>query len=127
MSTPQPRAIIDAYLDALSAHDYENARTYLAETGFCYQSPISNFSNPDDFMQHWSLSAGIVQRIETLKVFVDGGDLCHFLRFVVQLSERESVKVAQWSRVVDGRIQSLELVFDAYLYRRMFDLPGVHP
>ncbi len=123
MNRTDPRAIVESYLAAIGAHDYEGARRHLADTGFRYDSPISSFSDPDDFIQQLSLSAAIVQRIEPLKAFVDGRDVCHFLRFTIQLSEKESVKVAHWARVVDGRIQQLDVVFDAHVYRRMFEAP----
>jgi hypothetical protein len=123
MKVSNPIALVDAYLDAIGGHDYERARHYLADAGFRYESPISTFTDADDFIEYLSLSAGIVQRIEPIKVFSDGDDVCHFLRFVVQISDKESVKVAQWARVMSGRIQQLVLVFDAHLYRVMFDEP----
>jgi hypothetical protein len=115
MKVSNPIALVDAYLDAIGGHDYERARHYLADAGFRYESPISTFTDADDFIEYLSLSAGIVQRIEPIKVFSDGDDVCHFLLFVV--------KIAQWARVMSGRIQQLVLVFDAHLYRVMFDEP----
>jgi hypothetical protein len=123
MKTSDPVALVEAYLNAIAAHDYDQARAYLADTGFSYESPISTFRNADDFIQYLSLTGGILQRIQPLKVFRDGDDVCHFLRFVVQISDKESVKVAQWARVANDRIQNLEVVFDSHLYRVMFDAP----
>jgi hypothetical protein len=111
---------VDEYLDALESHDYERARGFLADEGFSYESPISSFSSADDFMQHMSLLGGIVQKIERLKVFVDGRDVCHILVFVTQLSDKASTKVVQWARVEDGRIRRIQSFYDTHWYREMF-------
>jgi len=115
------KRIVDDYLDAIESHDYERARGLLTEKGFSYESPLSSFSSADDFMQHMSLLGGIIHRIEHRKVFVDGDDLCHFLVFVVQLSDKETTKAVQWARVADGRIQRIEMLFDAHWYRQMLE------
>lgn len=115
------RKCVDEYLDAIESHDYDRARGFLADEGFRYESPISSFSSADDFMQHLSLLAGILQGIERTKVFVDGRDVCHLLVYVAQLSEKQSVKVSHWSRVVDGRIARIETLFDTHWYRQMFE------
>ena len=113
------KRLVDEYLKAIESHDYERARSLLADEGFTYESPLSSFSSADDFMQHMSLLGGIIHHIEHLKVFADGHDVCHFLIFVTQLSDKESTKVVQWARVVDGRIQRIEALFDAHWYRQM--------
>ena len=117
-----PRAIVDAYIDALANYDYERARGLLADSGFRYQSPISRFTSADEFMQYMSLSGGIIQGIGRRKTFVDGDDVCHFLEFAVQLSEKESFRVVQWASVAKGRIYRIEVLFDAHRYHEMFQL-----
>jgi limonene-1,2-epoxide hydrolase len=119
-----PREVVEAYLDALAAHDYEGARGCLSDGEFAYQSPISSFDSADELMLHTALSAGILQRIERVKVFTDGADVCHFLDMVVQISERQSVRVAHWARVCGGRIVRIEAVFDASIYRTLFEPPS---
>jgi len=114
-------ALVDAYLDAIAAFDYERARSFLADIGFSYVSPISAFSDADDFVGYLSLSSGIVQRMRRRKVFVDGSDVCHILDFIIQLSDKRTVPVAQWAHVTDGRIDSLELIFDGHEYHRLFE------
>jgi hypothetical protein len=121
MGEKAARQAIDKYLDAIEDHDYERARGLLVDEGFRYESPISSFSSADDFIQHISLLGGIVHRIERLKVFVEGQDVCHLLVYVTQISDKESIKVAHWARVVDGRIQRIETLFDTHWYRQMFE------
>jgi hypothetical protein len=114
---------VEAYLDALAVHDYERARACLSDVEFRYESPVSVFTNADDFMLHLSLSAGILQRVDRIKVFADGEDVCHFLDMVIQLSDKETVRAAQWCRVSNGRIVRIEFLFDAHQYRMMFQPP----
>jgi hypothetical protein len=123
MRQADPRSIVEAYLDALVAHDYDRARTYLADEGFRYESPISNFSSADDFIQHMSVTGAITQRIARRKVFTDGADVCHLLLYTFQLSEKETARAAQWAHVTEGRIQSIEFLFDASRYHRLFHAP----
>jgi hypothetical protein len=61
------------------------------------------------------------------KTFVDGQDVCHILDFIIQLSDKRTVPVAQWARVVDGRIVSLELLYDAHEYHRLFEREPLEP
>jgi hypothetical protein len=121
MASDNPADVVERYLDALTRHDDETLRCCLADTGFRYHSPIATFDDPDAFAQFVSMTAGILQRIERRRRFVDGADVCHWLVFVTQLSERTSTPGVQWARVEGGRIVSLELLFDPYHYRQLFD------
>ncbi len=118
--TLDPPSIVDAYLAAQLARDYETMRGLLADTGFCYRSPIASFDRADDFIQYATLSSGIILDREIRKVFVDGNDICHFMTYRIQISEKLAVEAAQWSRVHEGRIQRIEAIFDASVYRELF-------
>ncbi len=122
MDTADPRSVVDAYLNALRDRDHERAREFLADKEFVYRSPISSFQSADELVQYLTLASGIVQGVEVRKVFVDGDDICHFLTYRIQISEKQAVEVAQWARVRDGRIAQIDLVFDASEYRELFDL-----
>lgn len=124
MSGFAEKRLVDEFLDSIESHDFERARRFLADEGFQYESPLSRFASADDFIQHLSLMGGILHRIERLKVFVDGRDLCHFLVFVTQLSTKESMKAVLWTQVSGGRIQRIEVLFDTHWYRRMFESAG---
>ncbi|ANB01238.1 nuclear transport factor 2 family protein [Ectothiorhodospira sp. BSL-9] len=119
MSDPQTLAM--QYLRAIEAHDYDTARALLSDGDFVYKSPISRFSDADAFIAHMSLSGSIVQRVEVRHAFVDGPDVCHFLVFHVQLSEKMAVDLVQWVHVQGGRIDRIEALFDAHPYRLLFE------
>lgn len=122
IQTASPHAVVEAYFDALTAHDYERAGSLLATQGFRYESPIAKFSRVDDFREYIVGFGGILRGIERRRVFVDGEDVCHWLVFETQLSERVSTRAVQWTRVVDGRIAFIELLFDPYRYRLLFEV-----
>lgn len=117
---PTPRQIVERYLDAVAAFEYDAARECLADDGFEYIGPINSFTSADRLVRYLELATPIVQRIEIRKVFSDGGDVAHFLLVSTQLSEKFSVHVAQWAHVSGGRIARLQVVFDAQWYRALF-------
>lgn len=123
--TTDPRVLVDAFLAALTRHDYEQARTFLADEEFGYRSPIAAFQSADDFIQYATLSGGIIQAREIRKVFVDGGDVCHFMTFHIQISEKQRIETVQWARVESGRIRHIEVLFDASPYHELFAVDPV--
>ena len=118
-----PRELVDAYLTALSARDYDRARLLLADEGFSYISPIINFDNADDFVEYLLYSGGVVADMEMSKVFVDGNDVCHFLLLTTYLGDKRRMTVVQWAQVADNRIRRLELIYDAHDYKQMLEQP----
>ena len=116
------RELVERYIDAVARFDYATARACLADEDFTYSGPISTFRSADALVQYLQLVTPIVQRIEIQKAFEAGNDVAHFLVVGTQLSEKLAVHVAQWAHVRDGRIDRLELVFDAHWYRSLF--PG---
>lgn len=121
--TSDSRSIVERFLAAESARDYGLARTFLADQGFSYASPISVFRSADDYLQYLSLASGIVQERFVRKVFVDAEDVCHFITYRIQISEKQSVEVVHWAQVRDERIARIEMLFDASNYRQLFEAP----
>ncbi|MCC5859213.1 MAG: nuclear transport factor 2 family protein [Ectothiorhodospiraceae bacterium] len=117
-----PRETVEAFLAALGSRDYETVRALLADNDFSYRSPIAEHASADDFVNHTFMSDGVLQRIEIRKCFVDGDDVCHFLQVHAQISEKITRDVVQWAHVSQGRIDRIEVLFDASLYNSFF--PG---
>ncbi len=115
-----PREIVEAYLNALGERDYTVVRTLLADEGFVYRSPIANHTHADDYVNHVFMSDGVMQRLEIRKCFVDGNDVCHFLRVHAQISEKITHDLVHWAHVDQGRIDHIEVLFDASLYKSFF-------
>jgi hypothetical protein len=123
MQSADATALVEEYLDALVAHDHDRIRFLLGE-GFHYESPIARCDGVDDYLQYLMMTAGILRRIERLRAFADGGDVCHWLRVETQLSERVSTKMVQWTKVANGHITAIDVLFDPHRYRMLFDAAG---
>ena len=117
-----PRELVERYIEAIARFDYATARACLADEDFTYSGPIDTFSSADALMRYLELATPIVQRVEIHKAFEAGNDVAHFMVVGTQMSEKLAVHVAQWAHVRDGRIDRLEIVFDAHWYRVLF--PG---
>ena len=121
---PTPRELVERYLDAVARFDYAVARACLADEDFEYTGPINTFHSADALMRYLELATPIVQRVEIRKAFADGDDVAHFLLVRTQLSEKLSVHAVQWAHVRAGRIDRLEVVFDAHWFRSLFPDEG---
>jgi ketosteroid isomerase-like protein len=121
MSESAAGNIVTAYLDALQDRDFERLRTYLADSGFSYRSPVSVADNADDYITLVSRVGPILEGIERIKTFVDGNDVCCILRFRTTMESLKEVPVVQLATVAEGKIVAMEVFFDASEYNRMFD------
>lgn len=118
----KPLDIVNAYLEAAIAFDYARARTYLADEGFQYVTPLNQFQSADQFIAYAELASPIVQRVESRKVFVNGDDVCHIFNVTSQISEKRSDVLVLWANVQDGKIKTLEMIFDAHEYKMLLVL-----
>lgn len=103
MTIKTPQEIVDAYLDAIEAREFEQARAYLADHNFEYRSPILNSNNPDEFIANISHVGPILERIDRRRTFADGDEVCHILSFVTNWSTLTSTDAVQWTTVKDGK------------------------
>ena len=121
MTESAAEKIVIAYLDALEDRDFEQLRTFLSDTGFSYRSPVSMADNADDYIIIISRVGPILERIERVRTFVDGDDVCSILRFRTTMESLKEVPVVQLTSVADGKIIAIEVFFDASEYNKMFD------
>ena len=121
MTESAAEKIVTAYLDALEDRDFEQLRTFLSDTGFSYRSPVSMADNADDYIIIISRVGPILERIERVRTFVDGDDVCSILRFRTTMESLKEVPVVQLTSVANGKIVAIEVFFDASEYNKMFD------
>jgi hypothetical protein len=122
IQAPQaPQVFVERYLDALASHDHDAVAGLIATGGFRYESPIANIADRAAFLEYIMMTGGILRGIERRRVFVDGADVCHWLVLDTQLSERVSTRAVQWATVADGAITRIELWFDPYRWRLLFE------
>jgi hypothetical protein len=117
-----PVAVVNAYLDAMEARDFDLARKYLSDTGFHYRSPVTETCSADNFTLIISRIGPILERIRRCKVFTKGDEVCVIMHIITTMEHLKDVPVVQVCRVVDGKIIDMEVFFDASEYNRMFDI-----
>lgn len=123
MTVSAPEKVFSDYLDAFEARDFEQLRRYLSDTQFSYHSPVSSYSSADSFVANIARVGPILEGVERRMIFVEGNTVCGILNLRTTMEELRLVPVVQLATVVDGRITSLEAIFDATAYNRMFE-PG---
>ena len=117
-----PVAVVNAYLDALEARDFELARQYLSDTGFHYRSPVTETSSADNFNLIISRIGPILERIQRCRIFTNDDDVCVIMHIITTMEHLKDVPVVQVCKVVDGKIIDMEVFFDASEYNKMFEI-----
>ena len=119
MKTKKPEEVVSALFDAFEVRDFGLARTFLSEDGFSYQSPIESFTNADAYISNISRVGQILKRIERCKTFVNGNEVCSVLKVHTTMDTLNAAPVALLTTVLDGKIASMEAIFDATEYNKM--------
>ena len=120
MSQQSPESIVSAFIDAIEARDFEYARRYLSDTQFSYRSPVSRTDDADNFIIIISRVGPILEGIKRRRTFVDGNNVCSILNYRTSMEAMREVPVVQLATVADGKIVTLEALFDASAYNKMF-------
>ena len=115
----EPLAVVDGYLGAMAARDIAGARSYLADRGFEYISPIANFHSADAFSENMGGATAILHDVVVVHRFAADGVACHVLDVTVNMTGYQTRRVVQLAQVRDGRIIRLEVIFDASELNRM--------
>ncbi len=112
--------VIRAFLDALEERDFTRVRSCLADHGFSYLSPLSEFSDANTFIADFSRLGAILEGLDRRHVFVDGPEACAIVTVKVRMSELRSVPFALWATVADGRIVRMQAFYDGREYDALF-------
>ncbi len=122
MTQTTPRQVVQAYFEALAARNFDRVLSFLAERGFTYRSPLSNFDGAALFVDDISRIGSILEGIEQRKTFCDGNDVCTILDFKTRMDRLQVTQVVHWAKVEGGRIVSIETFFDAREYAKLFEI-----
>jgi ketosteroid isomerase-like protein len=120
MPMPTPQQTVEAYLQAIAERDLEQARKYLADYRFRYFSPIGSFDDADRLIESLFGVPPILEQLTLRKCLSEGEEVVGILDVRVTMQNYATHAIAFWCRVQDGRIRSMEVIFDASEYRRMF-------
>ena len=108
--TATPTEIVDGYMRAWQANDFEPMRAVLADD-LDFVGPIETLDNAD--AQHRAIK-GLSQMKDDIvirKVWVDGADVLVWYDLHTKIAD--PAPVAEWYHVEDGKITSIRVVFDA--------------
>jgi hypothetical protein len=119
MVQQSPKEIVLAYQRALGASDYKTARTYLSDH-FSFQGPLASHDKPEGLLKDLEQLHHIVKGVNMHKVFVDGEDVC-LLYDLITTNPPVTSFTCEWYHVVDGKIASIRVTFDARPYAAMFE------
>jgi ketosteroid isomerase-like protein len=108
--TDAAKTIAATYFDAWKARDFTRLRSVLADD-VDFTGPLARVQGGDDCLKGLQGMAQIMTGLEVRKVFHDGADVLTW--FDLATSVAETVPVANWMHVEDGKITQIRVVFDA--------------
>src|ERR1700736_6128401 len=98
------------YFDAWRARDFARLRSVLAED-VDFAGPLASVTGAEERPRGLQGMAQIMTSLEVRKVFDDGSDVLTW--FDLATSVAETVPVANWMHVEDGKITRIRVAFDA--------------
>jgi ketosteroid isomerase-like protein len=103
-------AVAATYFDAWRARDFTRLRSVLADD-VDFAGPLARVKGADDCLRGLRGMAQIMTGLDVRKVFRDGPDVLSW--FDLATSVAETVPVANWMHVQDGKITQIRVAFDA--------------
>ncbi len=100
------REIVMSYITALGSQDYDSARNWLGDNVLVKGPAGEAFRSPDEFIGMMRQQSG---KYDIKKLFVDGDDVCLLYDFI---TKTVTVFFSSWYKVKDGKIVSIQTVFD---------------
>jgi hypothetical protein len=97
------------YFDAWRARDFTRLRSVLADD-VDFAGPLAQVRGADDCLRGLQGMAQIMTGLEVRKVFRDGSDVLTW--FDLSTSVADTVPVANWMHVEDGKITRIRVAFD---------------
>ena len=104
------RTTAATYFEAWKARDFGRLRSVLADD-VDFTGPLAHVRGGDDCLRGLQGMAQIMTGLDVRRVFHDGDDVLTW--FDLATSVAETVPVANWMHVEDGRITQIRVAFDA--------------
>lgn len=105
-----PRALAVIYFQAWRDQDFDALRAILADD-VTFRGPLGTADNADECIAGLRGMSTIMTDIVVRKRFVDGPDVLTW--FDLHTSVAPPAPTANWSHIEDGKIASIQAVFDA--------------
>jgi hypothetical protein len=113
--------VVKAFKQAMGTGDAAAARK-LVHDDMSFKGPLESFDRPEPYFESLKKLAGIIERVDVLKVFVDGDDVCQIYDLVTR-TPAGTAFVSEWFKVRGGKIGAIRTVFDARPFAAMFGKP----
>lgn len=107
--TRTPAETMTAYFEGWRRRDAESLRDVLADD-VVFDGPMGHVEGVDDNVTSLHGLLSIVTDVTVRHVFVDGPDVCTV--YDLHTTEADPILTVNWSHVVDGRVTSINAVFD---------------
>jgi hypothetical protein len=104
------RTLADTYFRAWKARDFTEFRSILADD-VTFDGPLGQAANAEECVQGIQGLSQIVTDIVVRKVFADELEATTWFELHTKVAD-EPVLVANWSKVTDGKISSIQVTFD---------------
>jgi predicted SnoaL-like aldol condensation-catalyzing enzyme len=114
----QPQDVVTKYEKALGSGDWAAARSYLKDD-LKFRGPIAQHDKAEAYLEDLKRLHSIIKSIEVKKVFVDGNDVC-LLYDMVTNTPAGTAFICEWHHVVNDKIGSIRVVFDATPFAPLF-------
>ena len=101
--------VVESYSRALSARDFETARSLLADD-LRFEGPIDTFDRADDYINAIKGLLSMARGFEHQAAIAQGDDVAVFYRLDTPVA---LAPVAEWYRIQGGKIKELRAYFDA--------------
>ena len=113
-----PVNVIQQFQQAIDKGDFTAARQLLHDN-LVFRGPIDTFQTPEPYLQALERLHPIIQRIDILKTFADGDDVC-VLSDMVTNTPIGAAFNCEWYQVKGEKISEIRVVFDARPFAAMF-------
>jgi len=105
-SNQSAREVVMSYIKAMDNRDYDAVRNYLGDSVLVRGPAGEAFRNPEEFINMMQKQHG---KYDVKKIFVDGNDVCLLYNFI---TKTVATFFCSWYQVKDGKIISIQTVFD---------------
>lgn len=105
-----PQQIVDTYFAALARRDLATVRDLVCDD-LSFRGPLATLDNADDYLQGLEHITAGVTGLQRRRVFRDGESVVQIYDVALAVPG-QTVPVAEWITVRDGRIASIELIMD---------------
>ena len=113
-----PLNVIQQFQQAVGKGDFTAAR-HLLHDNLSFRGPLDTFHKPEPYLEALKRLQPIIQRIDILKMFADGNDVCVLSEMVTNTPIGTAFS-CEWFHVKGDKISSIRIVFDARPFAAMF-------